>query len=112
VFVFKFGEIVFPQLVLPQEEDRGFGKGPAQMHVANLFPGGPKVFAGGFFGALHQATIRDEVLDTRKPRDVLNLISDDEGQDLSDPWDGWEPREGLPIMCLGTSGDIEFHFAE
>jgi len=29
VFLFEFGEILFPQLVLAYEEDRGFRKGPA-----------------------------------------------------------------------------------
>ena len=82
------------------------------MHVANLFPGGPKAFAVGFFGALHQATIRHKVLHPGKPRDVLNLLSDDEGQDLSDPWDGLEPRERWPIVRLGTTGEIEFYFAK
>ena len=77
VFVVEFQEIRFPQLVLPSEEDRGFGKGPTQLAVANLFPGGTTAVAVGFFGALDQATIRDEVRHPRKPRDVLNLIADD-----------------------------------
>ena len=37
VFVFKFGKIDFPRLTLANEEHGGFGKGPAQMHVADLF---------------------------------------------------------------------------
>ena len=74
VFVFEFREILFPQLVLPSDEDRGFGKGPAQMTVADLFSGGPEPFAIGFLGPLHQATIRHKVLHSWKPRDVLNLI--------------------------------------
>ena len=37
VFVFQFRKIFFPRLTLPDEEDRGFGKRPAQMHVADLF---------------------------------------------------------------------------
>ncbi len=24
--------------IVPEEEERGFGQGPAQLHVANLFP--------------------------------------------------------------------------
>ena len=37
VFVFEFRKILFPGLTLADEEDGGFGKGPAQMHVADLF---------------------------------------------------------------------------
>ena len=37
VLVFEFGKIFFARLTLPDKEDRGFGKGPAQMHVADLF---------------------------------------------------------------------------
>ena len=37
VFLFQFRKILFPRLTLADKEDRGFGKGPAQMHVANLF---------------------------------------------------------------------------
>ena len=74
VFVFEFGKILFPGLALADEEDRGFGKGPAQMHVADLFARSPQSFAVRFFGAFHQPTIGDEILHTGKALDVLNLI--------------------------------------
>ena len=38
VCVFEFSKIFFPRLALTDKEDRGFGKGPAQMDVANLLP--------------------------------------------------------------------------
>ena len=37
VFVFEYGEIRFPELILPDEEDGRFSKRPAQMDVADLF---------------------------------------------------------------------------
>ena len=76
VFVFEFGKILFPRLTLADEEDGGFGKGPAQMHVADLFARGAQSFAIRFFGALHQATIRDKILHARKAANVLNLIEE------------------------------------
>jgi hypothetical protein len=35
--VFQFRKIFFPRLTLPDKKDRGFGKRPASMHVADLF---------------------------------------------------------------------------
>ena len=37
VFVFQFRKIFLPRLTLANKEDGGFGKGPAQMHIADLF---------------------------------------------------------------------------
>jgi hypothetical protein len=44
------------------------------VHGAALFTRRAQFFATGFFGALHQPTIGDEILYARKPRDVVNLI--------------------------------------
>jgi hypothetical protein len=88
VFVFKFSKIRFPRLALAEEEHDGFGKGPAEMDVANLFAGRAQSFAVGFFGTLDQATIRDEILHARKARDILNLIQNHQCQNLADPGDG------------------------
>ena len=67
VFLFEFDKIFFPRLTLADEQHSGFGKGPAQMHGADLFAGRPQSFAIGFSGALHQATIGDEILHPGKP---------------------------------------------
>ena len=77
VFVFEFNKILFAWLTLTDEEHGGFGTGPAQRDGADLFAGSPQAFAVRFFGALHQATVGDEILHTGKPRDVLNLIQND-----------------------------------
>ena len=45
VFVFEFGKIRFPRLTLADEEHGGFGKGPAQMNIANLFARRPESLA-------------------------------------------------------------------
>lgn len=37
VLVFELGTIRFPRLTLADKKYGGFGKRPAQMHVANLF---------------------------------------------------------------------------
>ncbi len=57
VCVFEFHRVCFPGLALPNKEDRGFGKGPAQMLVVDLFARRPQSFAIGFLGALYQATV-------------------------------------------------------
>jgi hypothetical protein len=74
VFTFKFGKIRFARLALTEEEHGGFGKGPASVHVADLFAGRAQPCIVRFLGALHQATIRDEVLYTRKALNVLNFV--------------------------------------
>jgi hypothetical protein len=44
VFAFEFRKIFFSGLTLPDKEDRSFGKRPAQMDVADLFPCSPQSF--------------------------------------------------------------------
>jgi hypothetical protein len=63
-------------------------------------------------GALHQATIRHKGLHPGKPRDVRNLIEEDECQDWSDSWDGVEPGIRLPVMHLSPRGAGEFPFPQ
>jgi hypothetical protein len=53
MFVFEFRNVLLAWLILAEEEHRRFGKGPAQMGVANLLAGGTQPFASRFFGALH-----------------------------------------------------------
>src|SRR6185369_4163767 len=112
VFVFEFGKVRFPRLTLADEEHGGFGKSPAEMDVADLFAGSPQAFPARFFGAFHQATVGDEILHAGKPRNVLNLIENDQRQNLSDPWHGLEPRKRLHIVRFGTAREIQFHFAQ
>ena len=85
VLVFEFGEVHFPWLTLADKEHGGFGKGPAQMHVADLFAGDPEPFAVGFFRALDQTTIRHKILYAREAGDVLNLLEEDQRQNLANP---------------------------
>lgn len=44
VVVFQFRKIFLAELILPQEENCRFRKGPAPMHVADLFARGPQPF--------------------------------------------------------------------
>ena len=74
VFVFEGGKIFFAGLTLPKEEDGRFGKGPAQVHVADLLARGAQAFATGFFGTFHQPTIGHKGLHAGNARDVVNLL--------------------------------------
>ena len=74
MFVFEFREIRFARLALPDEENRRFGKRPAEMDMANFLARGSSPFALGFFGALHQATVGDKILPAGKALDVVDLL--------------------------------------
>src|SRR5262249_27210876 len=97
---------------LPDKEDRRFGKRPAQRDVADLFPRRPQSFPIGFLGACHQATIGDEILDARETSNSLNLIEKHQRENLANPGDGWEPREGLHLTDFVPGGEIESPLAQ
>jgi hypothetical protein len=88
VFVLQLRKIFLAGLVLPQEEDRRFGKGPTQMHVADLLARGPESFPAGFLGALDQTAVRDEILHAGEAGDILNLLQHDQRENLATPRHG------------------------
>jgi len=45
-------------------------------------------FPSGFSGTFNQAGVRDEVLDAWEAMDIVDLVEQDEGEDLSDTGDG------------------------
>jgi hypothetical protein len=112
VFLCQFRNIVFPRLTLAEEKHGRFGKRPAQMDSADLFACSPQSFAVRFFGAFHQPTIGDEILHAGKAGDILNLIQNHQGQNLSDPGHGLEPRKGLHVVRFSTARKVEFPRAE
>ena len=73
VFLFQLGEIVLPRLTLTNKQHGGFGKRPPSMDVAHLVARGAQLFTTGLFGALHQPTLRDELVPPRKPVHVVKL---------------------------------------
>lgn len=81
--------------VLLQKEDSGLGVGPLEMRVSDLGPGGSGDPPCGGLLALHQAGIGEEVLDTGKALDVVELVKEREGEDRPDAGDGLEKFEGV-----------------
>jgi hypothetical protein len=112
VFVFEFGKIRFAGLILPSEEKRRCGKGPAQMDVADLLAPGALPFVVRFLGALDQPTIRHEILHARKARDVLNLVEETQGQNRSDAWHRLQAGKGWAIVPFGRARNIECPFPQ
>jgi len=109
--MFECGKLCFAGLTLAEEEHGGFGTGPAQMHLANLFARRAESLAIRLLGTCHQATIGDEILHARKAANVVPLIEEDQREDLPNPGNRLQPRKGLHLISFGTAGEREFHFS-
>ena len=97
-----------PLGVSPEKEDGSFGEGPLEVGVADLLPGSAVAFAGGFLGALDEASVGDEVLDAWEAADVVDFVKDDQGEDGTDAVDGFQEMEGVGIVFSGVTKDVAF----
>jgi hypothetical protein len=112
VFVFEFGKVLLARLVVAQEEPGRLRNRPAQVHGADLLARDTPPRPSGFLGALHQTTIRDEILHAREAGDVLNLLQTHQRQNLPDAGHGLSAGEGLDLVRLSCTGDLEFPLAQ
>jgi len=59
-------------------------EGPLQVGIADLLSRVVVPFSRRLLGTLDQPTVGDEVLDSRKASDVVDLVKDDQSEDLTD----------------------------
>jgi len=88
VFTGKPFEIRFRGLVALEEEHCCLREGPLKVGVTDLFATGTIFFAVGFFDALNQTAVRDEVLDGGEALDRFDLVEDDQSEDPTYPRNG------------------------
>ena len=81
-------EILFGRLITLEEKDRSLGEGPLEMSVTDLFATGSVFFAVGFFDALDQTAVGDEILDRGEALDGFDLVEDDQSEDPTYPRNG------------------------
>jgi hypothetical protein len=105
-------EILFRWLIALEEKDRNLGEGPLEVSVTDLFATGTVFFAVGFFDALHQAAVGDEILDLWEALDGIDLVEEDQAEDSADPWDGLKQGIGSQIVFFGTGNDIAFQLRQ
>ena len=98
--------------VVAQEQDGRFGECSFQMSVADLGTDEAIGFARRFFLRFHQTAIGDEILNPRKPADVVNLIEKDQRQDLADAGDRIQKMKGIRIVKLRMAQDLQFNFIQ
>jgi hypothetical protein len=111
-FAFQFGKVRLAGPVLPSEEDRGFGKGPAQMDIADLPARRAQPFVVRLLGAFDQPAVGDEILHPRKAGDVVDFIEEDQGENLANPRHRLQAGKRLDIVGFGRARDIEFDLAQ
>ena len=111
VVVFECGKILFAGLPLTEEQPGGCGTGPAQRDGAELFARRPQSLAVRFFGALHHATVGDDLLPTGKARDGLTLLEHASGQDLPTPRHRLQAGERLHRIGFRPAGESAFPLA-
>ena len=85
VFMGKPFEILFRRLVALEEEHGCFGESPLEMSITDLFTTGAVFFAVGFFDALDQTAVGDEILDLGEALDGFDLVEDDQARILPTP---------------------------
>ncbi len=105
-------EILFGRFVAFEEKDRCLGESPLEMSVTDLFTTGTVFFAVGFFDALDQTAVGDEVLDLGEASDGFDLVEDDQTEDSADPRDGLKQGIGSQIVFFGTGNDIAFELGQ
>jgi hypothetical protein len=105
-------EILFPRLVALEEEDRCLGEGPLEVSVTDLLATGAVFFAVGFFDALDQTAVGDEILDRGEASDGFDLVEEDQGEDSADPWNGLKQGIGSEVVFFGTGNDIPFELGQ
>jgi hypothetical protein len=112
VFTGEPFEISFTRLVAFEKEYSGFGEGPFEMGVTDLFTTGAIFFAVGFFDALDEAAVGDEILDRGEAFDGFDLVEDDQSQDSADSWDGLKQGIGSQVVFFGKRYDIMFQLIQ
>ena len=101
-------EILFRWLIAFGEKDRSLGEGPLEVSVTDPFGTGSVFFAVGFFDALDQTAVGDEVLDRGEAFDGFDFVEEDQGEDSSDTGNGLKQGIGSQIVFFGTGNDIAF----
>src|SRR5262249_18102985 len=112
MFAFQTSQQFLSFRVVAQKQDRGFRESPLEVNVANLFAGESIVLPGGLTAALHQTAIGDKLLNPREATDVMNLVKNRQGQDLTDARNRTQQVEGVVILLFGLAGDEEFELVE
>ena len=74
VLFFETGEVLLPLGIEAEEQDCGFGEGPLEGGVAHLLSTRGLLFTGRFAGSFDQARVGEEILDSRKAFDVVDLV--------------------------------------
>jgi len=112
VFTGKPLEILFGRLVALEEKHRCLGEGPFEMSVTDLFATGSVFFTVGFFDALYQTAVGDEILDRGEALDGFDLVEDDQAEDSADPGNGLKQGIGSEVVFFGTGNDIPFELGQ
>ena len=82
------------------------------MDVAHLGPARPELFPGRLLGAFDQSSIRRELLDAIKARDVVNLVENGQREDLADARHRAKPMKRVRIVAFGLADDGEFEIID
>lgn len=72
MFVLQTGQKFFAPWVVAQKQGGGFREGTLEVNVARE----TIILAGRLTATLHQAAIRDNLLDTGEAGNIVNLIED------------------------------------
>ena len=100
VLMGKSLEILFRRLIALEEKDRCLGEGPLEVSVTDLFTTGSVFFAVGFFDALDQTAVGDEILDRGEALDGFDLVEEDQAEDSSDTGNGLKQGIGSADRVL------------
>ena len=105
-------EALFPRLVALEEKHRRLGESSLEVSVTDLFTTGAVFFAVGFFDALDQTAVEDEILNSGEACDGFDLVEEDQAEDSSDTGNGLKQGIGSQIVFFRTGNDIPFELGQ
>ena len=105
-------EILFAGLVAFEEKHCSLGESPFEVGIADLFTTGAVFFAVGFFDALDQTAVGDEILDLGEALDGFDFVEEDQAEDSSYSRNGLKQGIGSEVVFFGTGNDITFELGQ
>ncbi len=83
VFPYELVPVFSGFRVPPEEKDGCFGECPFQMSIANLLSRGAYDLACRFLCTFDESAVRDKILHSGEPVDIMNLIENNKTEDPS-----------------------------
>lgn len=112
VFLLDASKVLGSRGIPSEKQSRSFREGPLEVGVAHLASRGFRRLAGGLMPSLDQARIGQKVLHAFKALQVIDLVKQSQSQNLSNPGDGPQERELVPVILPDFMEQVELEISD